>query len=208
VLYYPHDDLATTSKVPNEFTSTAEFTPSIGSNQETAKDASTSNSVIRLESSVPRTGSNFIIRDTASGKVLIFRKGGICLGDVGGNYMYRWTCAEKDDWFGFQDPASHMFLGHDRQGTIRCQASYHRAWEEFSTRSVPGGGYNLLVKCWHQLRSIGLKQSEVPDSIWVKLEKEVKSRFGGPSMSESSKDKHLAQVENWDHAIVWQFIEV
>jgi hypothetical protein len=196
------------SKVSTEFTSTAGFTPSIDSDQETAKDTSTSNSANVLESSVPRAGSNFIIRDTASDKVLIFQKGGICLGDVGGNYTYRWSCVEKDGWFRFQDPASHMFLGHDRQGIIRCQAGYHRAWEEFSIRSVPGGGYNLLVKCCNQLRPIGSQQSEVPDSIWVKLEKEVKSRFGVPSMSEPSKGKTLAQVEDWAHAIVWQFIEV
>jgi hypothetical protein len=94
------------------------------------------------------------------------------------------------------------------QGTICCQTSYHRAWGEFSIRSVPGGGYNLLVRCCHQLRPVGLKQSEGPDSIWVKLEKEVRSRFGGPSMSEPSKDKNLAQVEDWAHAIVWQFIKV
>jgi hypothetical protein len=183
-------------------TSTTDFTPSVDP-EETAKDASTSDSANALESSVPRAGSNLIIRDVVSEKVLIFQKGSICLGDVGGNYTYRWSCVEKDGWFGFQDPVSHMFLGHDRQGTIRCQAIYHRAWEDFSIRSVPGGGYNLLVKCCHQLRPVGLKLSEGPDSIWVKLEKEVKSRFGGPSMSEPSKRENLAQVEDWTHAIVW-----
>jgi hypothetical protein len=137
-------------------TSTTDFTPSVDP-EETAKDASTSDSANALESSVPRADSNLIIRDVVSEKVLIFQKGSICLGDVGGNYTYRWSCVEKDGWFGFQDPVSHMFLGHDRQGTIRCQAIYHRAWEDFSIRSVPGGGYNLLVKSCHQLRPVGLK---------------------------------------------------
>jgi hypothetical protein len=146
------------SKVPTESTSTTtNFTPSIDSDQETAKDASTSNSVIRLESSVPWASSDFIIRDAASEKVLIFQKGDIRLGDVGGNYTYRWRCVEKDGWFGFRDPASHMFLGHDHQGIIRCQAGHHRAWEEFCMRSVPSGGYNLLVKHYNQLRPVGLE---------------------------------------------------
>jgi hypothetical protein len=191
------------SKVPTESTSTTtNFTPSIDSDQETAKDASTSNSVIRLESSVPWASSDFIIRDAASEKVLIFQKGDIRLGDVGGNYTYRWRCVEKDGWFGFRDPASHMFLGHDHQGIIRCQAGHHRAWEEFCMRSVPSGGYNLLVKHYNQLRPVGLEQPKVPDSIWVTIEK------SGMSMAEQVKDKNLAQVEDWAHAIVWQFIEV
>jgi hypothetical protein len=194
-------------RVPTESVSATNLTPSTDP-EKIARDASTLNSANTLKPSVPRAGSSFVIRDAASEKVLVFQKGGICLGDVGGNYTYRWTCIEKDAWFGFQDPASHMSLGHDRQGIIRCQASYHRAWEEFSIRNVSGGGYNLLMKCCHQRRPIGLEQSEAPDSIWVKLEKEVKSRFWGPLISEPSKGKNLAQVEEWTHAIVWQFIEV
>jgi hypothetical protein len=189
------------SKASTKFTSTAEFTLSINSEQ-TARDASTSNSANRLESSVPSAGSNFIIRDTAPEKVLIFQKGAIRLGDVGGNYTYRWHCIEKDGWFGFRDTASNMFLGHGRQGIIRCQAGYHRAWEEFCMRSVPGGGYNLLVKHYNQLRPIGLEQPKVPDSFCVEFGKI------GLSMADRVKDINLAQVEDWAHAIVWQFIEV
>jgi hypothetical protein len=75
-------------------------------------------------------------------------------------------------------------------------------------RSVPGGGYNILVQHYHELRPVGLEQPKVPDSAKIKLEKGAESHFRGLSMSDSVKEQNLPQVKDWDHAIVWQFIEV
>jgi predicted RNA binding protein YcfA (HicA-like mRNA interferase family) len=157
------------------------LTPSMSS-ENIAEDAKTlANSAGHLESSVPQAGSSFILRHAVTDKVLTFQEGDIRLGDVGGHYTFRWKCVENKGWFGFRDPASHMFLGHDDHGIIRCQVKHHKGFEEFCLRHVPGGGYNLLVKHGNELRPIGLKKD---------------------------KKNTLAKIDNWSEAIVWQFIKV
>jgi hypothetical protein len=161
--------------------STTMLTPSMTSENTMEESKTILDSSALLESSIPQAGSSFIIRHVATDKVVTFQEGDIRLGDVGGHYTFRWKCVDKKGWFGFRDPASHMFMGYDDQGTICCQAKHHKRSEEFYVRHAPGGGYNLLVPDSDELFPIGL---------------------------EKDTENVLVMTDNWSAALVFQFIKV
>jgi hypothetical protein len=161
--------------------STTILTPSMTSENTLEESKTTLNSSELLESSIPQAGSSFIIRHAASDKVVTFQEGDIRLGDVGGHYTFRWKCVEMKGWFGFRDPASHMFMGHDKQGIICCQAKHHGWTEEFCIRHAPGGGYNILVPHSDELCPIKIKRD---------------------------KTDALVMTDDWSAALVFQFIKV
>ncbi|KAF6803295.1 hypothetical protein CSOJ01_10996 [Colletotrichum sojae] len=61
-------------------------------------------------------------------------------GKAGNNH---WFCVERDGFFGFQNPASGTYIGHDGKDAIRAAASHLKAWEMFTPREHPSGGYQL-----------------------------------------------------------------
>lgn len=76
-------------------------------------------------------------------------------------------------------------------------------------RSVPGGGYNLLMKYYHELRPIDLEQPKkentpATDVRYKKWEPNVKVE----SRSERIMETNLVKLQDWSRTIVWKFIEV
>ncbi|KAF2497578.1 hypothetical protein BU16DRAFT_318274 [Lophium mytilinum] len=144
-----------------------------------------------LDSSVPSPGSSFLIQSVATGKVITFQQGRIVLGPLGSHSMTRWRCVENKGWLGFQDPASGMFLGYDKNEELCCTASGQNIWENFSVRQKPEGGYLLLMThydnwimlLWNDLRPVGIKV-------------------------ENGSEK-LAVVEDWESdSTAWQFVRL
>lgn len=55
-----------------------------------------------------------------------------------------WLCVRQDGYFGFQNPQTGRYLGHDGKAGMRTQVSQLKAWELWTPRQHPDGGYELL----------------------------------------------------------------
>ncbi|KAF6839488.1 hypothetical protein CPLU01_01908 [Colletotrichum plurivorum] len=73
------------------------------------------------------------------------------LGRDGNNH---WYCVERDGYFGFQNPASGTYLGHDGNHVIHAKQYHLEAWERFTPRRHPDGGYQLLSPWFHQVLQV------------------------------------------------------
>ncbi|KAK2058298.1 hypothetical protein LY76DRAFT_63779 [Colletotrichum caudatum] len=58
-----------------------------------------------------------------------------------------WHCVEKNGYFGFQNPRSGRYIGHDSDAGIRTGAEM-RGWELWTPRRHPAGGYQILSPLW------------------------------------------------------------
>ena len=134
-------------------------------------------------SSVPWPGSTFIIRCVSSGHVITLLDAQIVLARPGGRGSIHWACVETKGWFGFRNPVSGRFLGHDAKGRLLCSAERHQGWENFCVRMRPEGGYVLLMTHFERLWHVG-----------IKVEQEVEK---------------LAKVDyEGSDGIVWEFVEI
>lgn len=59
-----------------------------------------------------------------------------------------WYCVEKNGYYGFQNPATGHFLGHDGNSGMRTEAFELNEWELWTPRQHPEGGYQLLSPFW------------------------------------------------------------
>ncbi|KAI9789597.1 MAG: hypothetical protein M1816_005906 [Peltula sp. TS41687] len=134
-------------------------------------------------SSVPWLGSTFIIRCVSSGHVITLLDGQIVLARPGGRGSIHWACVETKGWFGFRNPVSGRFLGHDAKGRLRCLAERHQGWENFCVRMRLEGGYVLLMTHYESLWHVGIKVEQ-------EVEKLAKIGYEGSD------------------GIVWEFVEV
>jgi hypothetical protein len=64
------------------------------------------------------------------------------------NARSHWQCVEQNGYFGFRNVHSDTYLGHDNWGNIRATAKSLEAWEMFTPRRHPDGGYQLLSPHW------------------------------------------------------------
>lgn len=108
-------------------------------------------------SSIPWPGSSFIIRSVATGDVITLLDGQVLMAPPGGRGSIHWACVENKGWIGFRSPITGRFLGHDKQGKLRCEASRHEGWENFCVRLRPEGGYVLLMTHWERLWNVGIR---------------------------------------------------
>lgn len=96
---------------------------------------------------VPWVGETFVIRDRESGKAIAVNDDG----DVRLSFFIfvathqscHWKCVEKDGWFGFKHEG--RYLGHNGRGGFHAEVKHHRAYEYFSARKHPKGGYQLMT---------------------------------------------------------------
>ena len=120
-------------------------------------------------SSVPWPGSTFIIRSVSSGHVLTLLDGQVVLTQPGGPGSVHWACVETKGWFGFRNPVSGKFLGHNRSGGLCCSADQHQEWEKLCVRARPDGGYVLLMTHRERLQHVGIKLEQGVEKL-VKVE--------------------------------------
>lgn len=55
-----------------------------------------------------------------------------------------WLCVKQDGYFGFQNPQTGRYLGHDNKGGICAWVFHLKEWELWTPRQHPEGGYELL----------------------------------------------------------------
>lgn len=105
--------------------------------------------------------------------------------------MTRWQCVQNGGWLGFRDPASHHFLGYDKNEDLCCDARNQSVWENFCVRQRPDEGYLLLMIHYDNWTKIA----------WSELRPVGTTVEGG-----SGK---LALVDEWQSdATAWRFIRV
>jgi len=116
-------------------------------------------------SSVPWPGSTFIIRSASSGHVITLLDGEVVLAPPGGRGSIHWTCVDTKGWIGFRNTVSGRFLGHDKDGKLRCQADRQQGWENFCVRLRPEGRYVLLMTHFERLWNVGIKVERGVDKL-------------------------------------------
>lgn len=55
-----------------------------------------------------------------------------------------WLCVKQNGYFGFQNPHTGRYLGHDGKSGICTSASQLKKWELWTPREHPEGGHELL----------------------------------------------------------------
>ncbi|KAL2273543.1 hypothetical protein FJTKL_04445 [Diaporthe vaccinii] len=55
-----------------------------------------------------------------------------------------WLCVKQNGYFGFQNPQTGRYLGHDGKTGIRTWVFHLKDWELWTPRQHPEGGYELL----------------------------------------------------------------
>ncbi|KAK8052341.1 hypothetical protein PG993_003726 [Apiospora rasikravindrae] len=96
--------------------------------------------------------------EKASGRPIVRNPdGGISLGDPSeastAPAHSHWLCVETNNHFGFQNPQSGQYLGHDGGDRTRATAWEMKEWEYIMWRPHPKGGFQLLSLFWsHTLK--------------------------------------------------------
>ncbi|EFQ32268.1 hypothetical protein CGRA01v4_11129 [Colletotrichum graminicola] len=100
-------------------------------------------------SDVPCPGRTFhIIERTTCRAITIVGDKPVLMGLKGGRHPSTlWYCVEKNGYYGFQNPRSGRYIGHDSETGIRTGAEM-RGWELWTPRQHPEGGYQLLSPWW------------------------------------------------------------
>lgn len=95
---------------------------------------------------VPQPEKTFQIIEKNSGRAITLAGEQLKLKDISetGNLGTRWLCVKQDGYFGFQNPQTGKYLGHDGKGGIRASESHLKGWELWTPRIHPEGGYEML----------------------------------------------------------------
>ncbi|KDN65478.1 hypothetical protein CSUB01_05524 [Colletotrichum sublineola] len=99
---------------------------------------------------IPWPDGTFHIIERATGRKIAITDDNLMLLDPKGvchPSRLIWHCVEKDGYFGFQNPQSGRYIGHDGNNGIRTAAKL-RGWEMWTPRQHPKGGYQLLSPFW------------------------------------------------------------
>ncbi|KAL7919640.1 hypothetical protein ACQKWADRAFT_300679 [Trichoderma austrokoningii] len=91
----------------------------------------------------------------------------ICCNPSGHLYVYdfnqdkfqqhTWLCVEKNGYFGFVNPQTGRYIGHNSHDKLHSATYQHEAWELMTVRKHPEGGYELLMPhWWHTLKRVGV----------------------------------------------------
>lgn len=147
---------------------------------------------VTIASSVPWPGSLYILRSATTGEVLTLLEGNIVMSKPGGRGSIHWACVEKGGWLGFRNPVSGKFLGHNREGFLKCNVDLQKDWERFCVRIKPTGGYVLYMTNFENLWAVGLRDQAVE----VKKGEEAKKAV-----------KKLAKIEKGE-PMTWVLVKV
>lgn len=98
----------------------------------------------------PWPGSIYIITEKGTDKAITIATSGIYLQEITVDQYANnnWLCVEKNNYLGFYNPKSAVYLGRDRNKGIRGKAKSFGVWELMQPRRHPDGGYQLLLPHW------------------------------------------------------------
>ncbi|KAK8176876.1 hypothetical protein IWX90DRAFT_377614 [Phyllosticta citrichinensis] len=100
---------------------------------------------------VPWPSNTFQILEKCSNRAIALAKeGNVVLKPAAshGDASTHWLCVEKNGYFGFHNPKSGHYLGHDGKNGIKAQAKVLKHWEQLTPREHPEGGYQILFPYW------------------------------------------------------------
>ncbi|EQL01546.1 hypothetical protein G6O67_007019 [Ophiocordyceps sinensis] len=103
---------------------------------------------------VPWPGHTFMIVEKNSKRAITLpdTSGRVCLQDTheghDTNARQQWHCVRRYGWFGFLNPQSGKYLGHNDHNGIVARADKQGCWENLMPRKHPDGGYELLLPHW------------------------------------------------------------
>lgn len=99
-----------------------------------------------VDGSVPWPGNVFYIIEKTTGKAITILEDTPALLDRKNPNDPRswWLCVEKDGYYGFQNPSSGRFLGHDGSSGMKTSAMRLNKWELWTPRHYPEGGYQIM----------------------------------------------------------------
>ncbi|CAM1510701.1 Fc.00g010360.m01.CDS01 [Cosmosporella sp. VM-42] len=106
---------------------------------------------------VPWHGNTYMILEKTSGRAITLTNHKLGLQDMVEYHdaHNRWLCVETNGYFGFQDPKTGQYIGHDGNCGMRAMATVFKEWEFMTPRKHPDGGYQLLAPhWWHTLRVV------------------------------------------------------
>ena len=108
---------------------------------------------------VPWPGHMYMILEKGTNRVITLTNNGPRLQHADGQYESsdnnRWLCVEKNGYFGFCNPRTGRYLGHDGDSGMCAGATVLDGWELMIPRRHPRGGYQLLSPhWWHTLMII------------------------------------------------------
>lgn len=60
------------------------------------------------------------------------------------NVYTHWHCVKQDGYFGFENPKTGKYLGHDGKDAICASVPHLKDWELWTPRGHPDGGFEML----------------------------------------------------------------
>ncbi|KAK7943581.1 uncharacterized protein PG986_012694 [Apiospora aurea] len=111
------------------------------------------------DDSVPWPGNTYMIIDKATGRPITLKENGMIYlpgdeeeirspAEVAPTADNTWYCAESQNYLGFLNRATGRYMGHNVFRTMQASAFSLRAWELFTARPHPKGGYHLMTPLW------------------------------------------------------------
>ncbi|KAK8044156.1 dynamin family [Apiospora rasikravindrae] len=119
------------------------------------------------DDSIPWPGNTYMIIEKATGRPITLKENGMIYlpGNEEGNEEdaetmsatpaepaptadNTWYCAESQNYFGFLNRATGRYMGHNVFRTMQASAFSLRAWELFTAKPHPKGGYHLMTPLW------------------------------------------------------------
>lgn len=99
---------------------------------------------------VPWPGNTYHIIEKQSGKAITLIGDQVRLRNLRYPRLLgtHWLCIKQVGYFGFQNPKTGGYLGHDGGSGIHTSALGLKEWELWTPREHPDGGYELLPPYW------------------------------------------------------------
>jgi hypothetical protein len=103
---------------------------------------------------VPCPEETFQIIEKHSGKAITLIGNEVKLREVkhGSQPYNHWHCIRQNGFFGFQNPTTGKYLGHDGKVGVRAAVTHLKDWELWTPREHRLGGYELLSPDYSPLR--------------------------------------------------------
>ncbi|KAK7536836.1 uncharacterized protein J3D65DRAFT_667562 [Phyllosticta citribraziliensis] len=100
----------------------------------------------RSRGTVPWPSNTYQIIEKATGRAIALVNGNVALKHVSSPHdpATHWLCVEKNGYFGFHNPISGRYLGHDGKRGISPGAAALNNWELITPREHPEGGYQIM----------------------------------------------------------------
>ncbi|KAI7775302.1 kinase-like protein [Diaporthe eres] len=118
-----------------------------------------------------------------------------------------WLCVKQNGYFGFQNPQTGRYLGHDGKTGIRTWVFHLKDWELWTPRQHPEGGYELLSPYYSHTLMVLTARSEAMPRSGVSFEANANSTRRRASFIPSTQlGPEHAPVKNVNNALPFEML--